>query len=125
MYKGARETYEMGAKATDSGRALEAGALLKAARLLEACRDGWNAPDRAARLDAALRRNQRLWTIFQAELAEPSHELAGELRAKLLQLSGFIDRRTFEIMADPDPRKLQILIDINRHVAAGLSESTG
>jgi flagellar protein FlaF len=122
MYKGARETYEMGTKATGSARAIEAAALLKAARQLETCRELWNAPERQARLDAALRLNQRLWTIFQTELAAPDHGMPAELRARLLQLSVFIDRRTFEIIADPDPHKLQILIDINRHVAAGLSE---
>ena len=41
-------------------------------------------------------------------------------RLNLLQLSRFVDKRTFELLADPDAAKLQALIDINRNVAAGL-----
>jgi flagellar biosynthesis activator protein FlaF len=44
-----------------------------------------------------------------------------ELRRDLLRLSGFVDKRTFEIMAEPEPTKLQALIDIDRNIAMGLS----
>jgi len=38
-----------------------------------------------------------------------------------LRLSAFVDKRTFQVMAEPSPDKLQALIDINRNIAAGLS----
>lgn len=69
---------------------------------------------------AALRLNWRLWTIFQAELASPECALPVEMRQDMLSLCNFIDRRTVEIIADTDRAKLDVLININRQIAAGL-----
>jgi flagellar protein FlaF len=118
------DAYEAAGKAASSNRALEAAALFKAARKLEAVRRAWDALDRDDHLHAALRYNQHLWTFFQSELSVPDHEMLTSLRVNLLRLSAFVDRRTFEIMSarQPEADQLQVLIDINRNVAAGLSE---
>lgn len=121
MFSNPRDAYESNQKATDSSRDLEAAALFKAARMLEAARDGEPGTPARAQLQEALRRNLRLWTLFQAELARPDHGLPADLRADLLRLSSFIDRRTFELLTNPVPEKVQSLIDINRHIALGLS----
>lgn len=121
MFPDPVSAYDAARKASTSSRDLEAQALFKAARQLEDCRDQWHAPELDRRLSEALRYNQRLWTFFQAELSRTDHPLPSELRANLLRISAFIDRRTLEILAEPAPGKLQSLIDINRHVAAGLS----
>ena len=123
MFSNPAHAYEQAAKATASNRELEAAALFKAARILEACRLGWDAPDIDQRLEQALRNNQRLWTLFQSELMADNHPLPDELRTNVLKLSAFVDQRTFEILAAPDRDKLQALIQINRHIAAGLSGS--
>lgn len=122
MHASARRAYESGAKSAPSGRELEASALFKAARQLEACRGGWDVPGRAERLDEALRYNQRLWTFFQGELLADGCGLPAELRANLLRLSAFIDRRTFEMLAAPTPEGLVALIEIDRQIAGGLSD---
>lgn len=121
MFRNPMQTYEEASKTTDSNRKLEAQALFKAARMLEECQTGWNSPDISSRLEAALRYNQRLWTFFQGELLDPGHALPSELRQNLLQISGFIDKRTMEVLAEPGPDKLKALIDINRHIASGLN----
>jgi len=123
MFTSPHQAYDQGTKTATSNRELEAAALFKCARLLEGCQTAWDRPDRAERLDEALRKNQRLWTLFQAELSRTDHEMPAPLRVNLLRLSGFVDRRTFEVMANPSPEKLQALIDINRNIAAGLSSS--
>jgi flagellar protein FlaF len=120
MFASARQAYDAATKTSVSGRELEARALSKAARQLEECAQQWDAPGRAERLDHAIRFNQRLWTLFQTELARPDHPLPVELRINLLRLSQFIDRRTFEILADPEPGKLKALVELNRQVAEGL-----
>lgn len=125
MYGSARRAYESGAKSAPSGRELEAAALYKAARQLEACRSSWDAADRPTRLDDALRYNQRLWTFFQGELLAEGCPLPRDLRSNLLQLSAFIDRRTFEMLAQPTRDGLRALIEIDRQIAAGLSEPVG
>jgi flagellar biosynthesis activator protein FlaF len=121
MYGSARKAYETGATATTSNREIEATALFKAARQLEACRETWEQPGHEERLEHALRYNQRLWTLFQAELARPDHPMVPALRRDLLQISVFVDKRTFEILGAPTPDKLQALIDIDRNIASGLA----
>jgi flagellar protein FlaF len=116
------DAYRSAEKAAVSGRELEATALFKSARQLEAVQRSWDAPDRATRLDEALRYNTRLWTFFQSELADADHPMPVELRRNLLELSRFIDKRTFEVLAFPEPAKLQVLININRQIAMGLSQ---
>jgi len=120
MYANARQAYDTATKTAVSGRELEARALYKAARLLEDCVRDWDTPGNGERLDQAIRFNQRLWTMFQTEMARADHALPLELRINLLRLSQFIDRRTFEVMSEPEASKLRALIDLNRQIAAGL-----
>ena len=115
--------YENVSKYTQPGREIEAAVLTKAALKLKKCQDDWNAPDRDNRLDEALKYNQRIWSIFQSELSREDHELPKKLRLDILRLAAFIDRRIFETMAFPAPEKLDIVIDINNNLAAGLRGS--
>lgn len=121
MLKTGIEAYREVQKTTMSGRELEASVLVKAAHKLKNCRDNWDTPDILERLDEALKYNQRLWSFFQAELSRPDHPMPKKLREDLLSLSLFIDKRIFEIMASPSPERLDILININLNIAAGLS----
>jgi flagellar protein FlaF len=121
MYAEARNAYDTASRTTSSSRELEANALFKAARLLEASVQDWGAPGCGARLDEALRHNQKLWTFFQTELSDPANPLPRDLRSNLLSLSLFVDKRTFEAMIGDSPEKVRILIEINRHIASGLS----
>jgi flagellar protein FlaF len=68
----------------------------------------------------AVRLNWRLWTIIQAEQSDPDCATAKPLREGLLNLSNFVDKRSIDIIAHPDPAKLEVLISINRNIAAGL-----
>jgi flagellar protein FlaF len=103
-----------------SGRDIEAEVLTKAALKLKDCQDHWVEKAPNAILEAALKFNQRIWTIFQAEIEKPDNPLPGSLKADLLRLSVFIDQRTMETLAFPAPEKLTILININHNIAAGL-----
>jgi flagellar protein FlaF len=114
------EAYESVNKSTLSGREIEAAVLTKAARKLKVCQDNWDADDRQANLDLALKFNQRIWSIFQGELAREDNPLPRKIKVDLLSLSAFIDRRIFEIIANPAPEKLTIIININNNIAAGL-----
>jgi flagellar biosynthesis activator protein FlaF len=103
-----------------SGRELEASVLTKAGLMLKACQENWDAPDREARLLDAIKYNQRIWSFFQAELSEPTNPLPKKLREDILNLSLFLDKTLFDVMAFPDPKKLSVVIDINFNIAAGL-----
>jgi flagellar protein FlaF len=100
-----------------SPRHIEGWALAETALQMTAARQD---PTNETALLQAVRLNWRLWTIFQASLFEPDCPLPVELRDNLLSLSNFVDRHTAGIITDPDPAKLDILIDINRELASGL-----
>jgi flagellar protein FlaF len=113
------ETYGEIQKAGLSDRELEASVLTKAALRLKECKDNWD-DNNYTKLDKALKYNQQIWSIFQGELVKEDNALPRQLKLDLLRLSIFIDKRTFEVMAYPEPGKLTIMININLNLAAGL-----
>jgi flagellar protein FlaF len=71
-------------------------------------------------MQQAARLNWRLWTIIQADVLSPECPLPDDLRANILSLAHFIDKRTVDFIGDQDPAKLDILVNINRELAGGL-----
>ncbi len=117
------DAYKSVHRETADGRELESSLLIRAAALLRQCKETWDQEGHAERLDAALRFNQRLWTFFQAELLDSESPLPAAIRQDLLNLSAFVDKRTYEVMAYPAAEKLNVLININKQIAEGLSSS--
>ena len=93
----------------------EAWALLESARELSHTKAG-----PTDRFLAALRRNWRLWTIFQSSLLDPACTMPAEIRGNLLGLANFIDKRTAELLARPEPSLVEPLININVQIGEGL-----
>jgi len=108
-----------------SGRELEASVLSRAGVMLKQVQENWNSPDREQQFINAVKFNQKVWSFFQAELSDPENPLPKKLREDILNLSIFIDKRLFEVMAFPDPEKLSTVIDINFNIAAGLRTKPG
>jgi flagellar protein FlaF len=120
VYNNALNAYKSVEKATASGREMEARVLTEAASKLRVCQKKWADSGRTEMLDEALKYNQRIWTIFQAELGREDNPLPDHIKLDLLRLSSFIDKRIFETMGSPGIEKLNILIKINENIAAGL-----
>jgi flagellar protein FlaF len=121
------DAYKKTEQQTVSGRHLEARVLTKCALALKECQENWDTwepEDRDSRLDAALKYNQLIWSVFQGELARDDNPMPREIRENLLNLSIFIDKRILEVRAFPDPAKLNPIIDINLNIAAGLKETS-
>lgn len=95
----------------------EAWALLEAARLMEAGKT----QDKSELLKA-VRQNWRLWTIFQASLVDSACTVPQPVRANLLGLANFVDRHTGQLLINPDPAKVEVLVNINRQIGEGLLE---
>lgn len=117
------DAYRTIENATLTGRELEASVLNRAAARLVVVQQNWDNPDRDEMMDEALRYNLRLWTLFQAELMAEENPLPTEIKRNLLSLAAFIDKRTIEAISYPAVEKLDILININRNIAAGLQGS--
>jgi len=110
-------------KTTMSGRETEARVLTMAALKLKECLDNWDDDAEHKLLDKALKFNQQVWSIFQSELSKKDNPLPSEIKQNILRLSAFIDKRIFDTMAFPSPEKLNIIININHNLAAGLRGS--
>lgn len=108
-----------------SGRELEASVLSRAGMMLKQVQENWNEPGRDQKLLEAIKFNQKVWSFFQAELSDPENPLPKKLREDILNLSIFIDKRLFEVLAYPEPEKLAIVIDIDFNIAAGLRTNAG
>lgn len=113
--------YRQPAQQGGSPRETEGRALMEAARRLSVAKD--NPGDQAALVDT-VRLNWRLWTIFQSDLSEPDNNLPEELRNNMLTLCNYVDKRTVEILSNPTPEALDVLISINRNIASGLLADT-
>lgn len=124
MPHNAANAYTTMQKENLSGRELEASVISRAGLMLKQVKDNWDAPDRDQKLLEAVKFNQKVWSFFQAELSDPENPLPKNLREDILNLSVFIDKRLFEVIAFPDPDKLAIVIDINFNIAAGLRTKT-
>lgn len=120
MYQNSLRTYNEMQKEAMSGRELEASVLTRAGLMLKNVQENWNAPDRNDKLLEAIKFNQKVWSLFQAELSDPENPLPANLKQDILNLSLFIDKRLFEVLALPEAEKLTIVIDINFNIAAGL-----
>jgi len=122
MNSNALRAYDQVSRATLSGPEIEAAALTRAAVKLKYCQDNWHADELDAKLDEALKFNQRMWSIFQGELGREDNPLQKNVRRDVLRLSAFVDKRILEIMAYPEPEKLTAIIAINQNIAAGLRQ---
>jgi len=119
VYNNAMQAYQKVEKATISGRETEARVLTQGAIKLQVCQKNWQ-DGNDGDLDEALKYNQKIWSIFQTELANSENPLPDSLKKDLLKLAAFIDKRIFETMSYPSPEKLNIIIKINQNIAAGL-----
>ncbi|WP_035648247.1 MULTISPECIES: flagellar biosynthesis regulator FlaF [unclassified Bradyrhizobium] len=115
----AAQAYARTSQTTASPREIEAQALLKAARQLQEVQANWNGPDR--NMYKALLFNRRLWTIFMSAMEAEDNPNPLDIRQNIANIGVFVMKQTIEMQMDPDPAKLKSLIDINCHIAAGLS----
>ncbi len=93
---------------------------MKAAARLQVIKDNWST--RADELDDALTRNRRLWTILVAGVCDETSQLPLDIKQNIVGLGMFIFNHTIALtaMREVDPAKLDVLININRQIAAGL-----
>ena len=99
---------------------LEVRALIKTASALNDVKEKWETHSRDE-LNKALDKNRRLWSILASAMQEEDCPQPVEIKQNILNLANFIFKRTTEIIANPEPSKIEILININMNIARGLS----
>ncbi len=111
------QAYAQTQKSSMSPREIEAMAFTKAALMLDEAKDKLDDYDNYA---SALKFNQLLWTIIQADIVDKAHTLPPQIKANILSLSIFVDRQTIKALANTKEQHLDILISINKNLAEGL-----
>ena len=120
-YAKAAGAYDSNAQAhTTNQRELEARVLLKSNKMIQSLLDNWdNRPKEL--LEETLTYNRQIWILFyDTALENKEGDRPNDLRSNIINLANFIFKREMEILADPRKEKFDILININREIAAGL-----
>lgn len=120
-YAKAAGAYDQNARQnTGNQRETEGRILLKANRMLQDLQKDWSNMSRDV-LEETLKYNRQIWMLFyDTALENPEGNRPNDLRSNIINLANFIFKREMEILGDPQKEKLDILITINREVAAGL-----
>ena len=107
-------------KNTPDQRELEAHVLLKSAKFLNDIQNDWDNVSSDV-LEETLKYNRQIWMMFyDTALENPEEDRPNDLRSNIINLANFIFKREIDIMSKPEKEKLNILISINRDIAAGL-----
>ena len=122
MSKDKIAAYAQQQKRNLSPREVEAMAFTKAALMLE---DAKKVTQNINEYSKALRFNHLLWTIIQADLTDPENQLPPEIKANVMSLSIFVDKQTTKALRSSNATDLDVLININRNLAAGLRTTPG
>ncbi|MBU2605097.1 MAG: flagellar biosynthesis regulator FlaF [Alphaproteobacteria bacterium] len=77
-------------------------------------------PTPAAKADA-IYRNQQLWTLLATDLMSPANALPDDLKARLLQLSKFVQKTSMQILSGEGD--IADLVEVNKPIIAGLAGS--
>jgi flagellar biosynthesis activator protein FlaF len=120
MQNSAAFAYKTVGAQTVSPRVLEANLLSRAAGQLQRCRDDWD--NTRHELTTVLLFNRKLWTVFVGSVTGEESQLPKALRENIANLGIFVMKQTLNVMSEPEARKLTVLININREIAAGLRE---
>jgi flagellar biosynthesis activator protein FlaF len=118
MYRQGAAAYQVVAKQVSAPRDLEANLLSRSAANLQRVRDNWDQAQ--GELREALRFNRRLWNVFLSSVTRPESPLPRSIRENVANLGLFVLKHTITAEVSPHASKLDVLININRQLAAGL-----
>ncbi|MEO6012956.1 MAG: flagellar biosynthesis regulator FlaF [Devosia sp.] len=121
MQNQAVQAYQQANRQTVPQRDLEANLLSSAAAHFQRIREDWD--HLSPELETALRFNRKLWTVFLTSVVDADSKLALDVRQQIANLGVFVLSQTAELQVAPRPEKLDVLVKINRELAAGLRGS--
>lgn len=121
MQHQATAAYTRTANGTTAPRDLEANLLSRSAARLQRVREGWD--EHREELGQALTFNRRLWNIFLTSVTREDNPLPRAIKQNVANLGLFVMNHTLETQAAPSAQKLDVLININQQLAAGLRGS--
>ncbi|GEM_PF-4172040 len=76
-------------------------------------------------MEDPLTHNRQVWTIFLDAATDPQSPMPAEMRTNMIGLCRFVINQCMRMLFEPDPQKLDLMIEINQHIAAGLRGREG
>jgi len=119
----AANAYAKTSRSVLTAREAESAVLTKASQRLQMVRDDW--ANQSGELDAALNFNQKVWTILASAATDPANPLPDEIRLGISRLSVYVFRTIIDAMIAPSREKIESLVSLNNHIAAGLQGDPG
>ncbi len=110
-------------KASMKESELESRAFICTASNLNRIKENWEAEKN--NLPEALEKNRMLWSVIVSAMKEQDCPQPQEVRNNMINLAMFVFKRTMELLADPEPERLNVLININMNIARGLNGNGG
>jgi len=98
---------------------LESRAFICAASALNRIKEHWE--EEKKNLPDALEKNKLLWTVIASAMKEDDCPQPMAVRHNILQLSAFVFKRILDLLGEPRPEGLDVLININMNIARGLN----
>lgn len=115
----AAQAYQKTANIGASPRETEAQLLIDTASRFQRIHDNWETDQGS--LNHTMLMNRKIWSVFLSSVMMDDCPHPREVRENIANLAVFIFSRTLELQIEPQPAKLTALININRHIAAGLN----
>ncbi|GGD08782.1 flagellar biosynthesis regulator FlaF [Pyruvatibacter mobilis] len=112
------QAYGQTARVVSNPREHEANLLIKAAKQLQAVKEPFD--PRSDKFRDAVTYNRKLWSIFASSVVGDDNPLPDQIKQNIANLGIFVMKHTVSVQASPAPEKLDVLININREIAAGL-----
>lgn len=102
---------------------LESRAFICTASNLNRIKENWETEKK--NLPEALEKNRMLWSVIVSAMKEQDCPQPQEVRNNMINLGMFVFKRTMELLANPEPERLNVLININMNIARGLNGNGG
>lgn len=118
MQQQAALAYQQTAKQVTPPRELEAQLLSKSAANLQRIRDNWNESE--GQFIEVLDFNSKIWTVLIDSVTKDDNPLPKAIRQNIANLGIFVLGQTVELKTGESIDKIDVLININREIAAGL-----
>jgi flagellar protein FlaF len=121
--KGYADNYAEAQKNGLSPKEMEIRAFINMASNINHIKEHWE--EEQKNLSDVLEKNRLLWTVIASSMQEKDCSLPLEIKKNILQLAAFVFKRTLDLINQPRPEGLDVLININMNIARGLSGNAG
>lgn len=117
------DSYAANQKSGLTPKEMEIRAFISMASSFNRIKEHWE--DEKKNLPDVLEKNRLLWTVIASSMQEKDCPHPLEIKKNILQLAAFVFKRTLELINEPRPEGLDVLINIDMNIARGLSGNAG